>query len=115
MVTKRRQFEPESAEDLCRSAIFIKYTVRCSLTESIQPINRDDVAICRTIGGRDWVVTTDYQKSLIGKTRSHYVVKHPFHHWISTNRSLSGYFRGVTAGVPGLFASSTASQVSELS
>eukprot|EP01043_Picozoa_sp_COSAG02_P003995 COSAG02_NODE_101_length_36804_cov_125.342951_8_plen_212_part_00 len=48
MCAKRRQFEREHAEDLRRSAIFIKYTVGCFSGESIQSINRDDVAICRS-------------------------------------------------------------------
>ena len=48
----------------CRSAIFIKYTVGCFLAESVQSLNRDDVAICREISGRDWIVTADYQKGL---------------------------------------------------
>jgi hypothetical protein len=59
MCAKRRQFEPEHAEDLRISAIFIKYTVGSFKRESVQSINRDDVAICREIGGRDWIVTTD--------------------------------------------------------
>ena len=37
---------PERAEALQRSAIYIKYTVVCLLTESIQSINRDVIAIC---------------------------------------------------------------------
>jgi hypothetical protein len=48
MCANRRQFEREHAEDLRRSAIFIKYTVGCFISESIQSINRDDVAICRS-------------------------------------------------------------------
>ena len=48
MCAKRRQFEREHAEDLRRSAIFIKYTVGCFSGESILSINRDDVAICRS-------------------------------------------------------------------
>ena len=64
MCAKRRQFEREHAEDLRRSAIFIKYTVGCFISESIQSINRDDVAMCREIGGRDWIVAADYQKGL---------------------------------------------------
>jgi hypothetical protein len=47
------------AEDLRRSAIFIKYTVGSFNRESVQSLNRDDVAICREIGGRDWIVTAD--------------------------------------------------------
>ena len=64
MCAKRRQFEREHAEDLRISAIFIKYTVGSFNRESVQSINRDDVAICREIGGRDWIVTVDYHKSL---------------------------------------------------
>jgi hypothetical protein len=64
MCAKRRQFEPEHAEDLRRSAIFIKYTVGSFNSESVKSINRDDVAMCREIGGRDWIVTADYQKGL---------------------------------------------------
>ena len=48
MCANRRQFEREHAEDLRISAIFIKYTVGCFISESIQSINRDDVAICRS-------------------------------------------------------------------
>ena len=64
MCAKRRQFEREHAEDLRISAIFIKYTVGSFNSESIQSINRDDVAMCREIGGRDWIATADYQKGL---------------------------------------------------
>ena len=64
MCAKRRQFEREHAEDLRISAIFIKYTVGSFNRESEQSINRDDVAICREISGRDWIVTADYQKGL---------------------------------------------------
>ena len=63
MCAKRRQFEPEHAEDLRRSAIFIKYTVGCFDRESVKSLNRDDVAMCREIGGRDWIVTADNHKS----------------------------------------------------
>eukprot|EP01043_Picozoa_sp_COSAG02_P004150 COSAG02_NODE_106_length_36326_cov_13.777266_37_plen_61_part_00 len=42
----------------------IKYTVGSFKRESVQSINRDDVAMCREIGGRDWIVTADYQKGL---------------------------------------------------
>jgi hypothetical protein len=55
----RRRFEREHAEDLRRSAIFIKHTVGCFNCESVKSLNRDDVAICREIGGRDWIVTAD--------------------------------------------------------
>jgi hypothetical protein len=51
--------KPEHAEDLRISAIFIKYTVGSFDRESEQSINRDDVAICREISGRDWIVTAD--------------------------------------------------------
>jgi hypothetical protein len=46
MCAKRRQFEREHAEDLRISAIFIKYTVGSFNRESLQSLNRDDVAIC---------------------------------------------------------------------
>eukprot|EP01043_Picozoa_sp_COSAG02_P068577 COSAG02_NODE_11437_length_1723_cov_13.163793_2_plen_161_part_00 len=65
-----RSFEPESAEDLRRSAIFVKYTVICFSTETVQSISRDNIVKCRKIGGRDWVVTTDYQNSLISRRRT---------------------------------------------
>ena len=73
-----RSFEPESAEDLRRSAIFVEYTVGCFSTETVESISRDNIVKCRKIGGRDWVVTTDYQNSLICKTRNHYSAKFPF-------------------------------------
>jgi hypothetical protein len=41
---------------LRRAAICIKYTVGCFRSESVQSMDRDDVAICREIGGRDWNV-----------------------------------------------------------
>ena len=34
------------------------------ICESVQSIDRDDVAICREIGGRDWIEPADYQKDL---------------------------------------------------
>ena len=59
MCAKWRQFEPEHADDLRRSAIFIKYTVGSFNSKSVKSINRDDVAMCREIGGTDWIVTAD--------------------------------------------------------
>ena len=55
---------PNTPKICRRSAIFIKYTVGSFKRESVQSINRDDVAMCREIGGRDWIVTADYQKGL---------------------------------------------------